>query len=75
MNLIKNRCNSSENEVTSIDGMPIFLCDCGVQLLIVPDVHAMDRAIENHLVLHKQLTGKTLKEQELTERILSVLFR
>jgi hypothetical protein len=75
MNLIKNTCNSSENEITSIEGMPIFLCDCGVKILIVPDVPAMDRAIETHLVLHEQLTGKTLKKQELTERILSALIR
>jgi hypothetical protein len=60
-------------EGTSTNKMPIFLCDCGAQILIVPDISAMNAAIGAHLVLHKQLTGKTLTEQELTEKILSIL--
>jgi hypothetical protein len=64
---------NKRSEGTSTNKMPIFVCDCGEKILIVPDISAMNAAIENHLVLHKQLTGKTLTEQELTEKILSVL--
>jgi hypothetical protein len=40
-------------------GMPIIRCVCGAQILVVPDVKALNRAIENHLVDHVKLcTGK-----------------
>jgi len=53
--------------------MPILVCDCGTEILIAPDVTAMDKAIKNHLKIHKQLTGKTLTEEQLVERILKKL--
>ena len=51
-------------------GMPVYECTCGQRILIVPDVAAVDRAIKNHLLVHKKSTGKTLSEQKLTEGIL-----
>jgi hypothetical protein len=56
-------------------GMPLFTCDCGKQILIVPDVTAMNMAINAHLALHKQLTGKVITEQKLTEMILETLLK
>lgn len=61
------------NFVASNDGMPIYSCDCGVQILIVPDIPAMNEAIKNHLAIHKELTGKTLTEESLAKRIIESL--
>ena len=53
--------------------MPIFSCVCGTKILIVPDLVAMDKAIKNHLIEHKKITGLDLTEEILTEEILKVL--
>jgi hypothetical protein len=53
--------------------MPTYLCDCGTQLLIVPDLQAMNKAIEEHLIIHKNLTGKILTEEKLTQKIIKCL--
>lgn len=50
--------------------MPVFICSSGVQILIVPDLAAMNKAIEEHLIEHKKLTGKSLSEEALAQEIL-----
>jgi hypothetical protein len=50
--------------------MVVFNCSCGVKILIVPDLAAMNKAIEEHLVEHKKLTGKSLSEEALAQEIL-----
>ena len=50
--------------------MVVFNCSCGVKILIVPDLVAMNKAIEEHLVEHKKLTGKSLSEEALAQEIL-----
>ena len=34
-------------------GMHTIRCACGFEILVLPDVKAMDRAIENHLAEHR----------------------
>jgi hypothetical protein len=53
--------------------MPVFLCDCGVQILVVPDLFAMEIAIINHLKLHEELTGVAISEEFLTKEIICLL--
>jgi hypothetical protein len=50
--------------------MPIFNCTCGVKILIVPDLPEMNKAIENHLIEHKKITGQDLSEETLAQEIL-----
>ncbi len=50
--------------------MPVFNCSCGVKILIVPDLSAMNEAIENHLVEHKRITGQILDEEIFVQEIL-----
>ncbi len=54
-------------------GMPTIRCVCGLRILIVPDLKAMNRAIKNHVAEHKQvdygLEFDSL-EEFLTEQIL-----
>ena len=53
--------------------MPVFNCQCGMKILLVPDLTEMDKAIKSHLVEHKRLTGSSLTEESLTQEILKVL--
>jgi len=53
--------------------MPIFNCICGTRLLIVPDLAEMERAIKNHIIEHKKLTGLKLSEEHFTQEILKVV--
>ncbi|HSV50096.1 MAG TPA: hypothetical protein VLH35_07240 [Candidatus Acidoferrales bacterium] len=53
--------------------MPIFTCSCGKQILIVPDMKEMNRAIEAHVAEHKRMKGQRLTEDELTDEILAAL--
>jgi hypothetical protein len=54
-------------------GMPTIRCVCGLRILIIPDLKAMNRAIKNHVDEHKQADyGIALDslEEFLTEQIL-----
>ena len=51
--------------------MPIFHCTCGNEILIVPDLVAMNKAIKNHLNQHNKVVNKFLTEENLTEEILT----
>jgi len=68
-------CNNIRFKETNLQKgkMPIFLCDCGTKILVVPDMFAMEIAIINHIKLHRQLTGATISEQSLTEKIISLI--
>lgn len=60
-----------EITITSEDCLPtkmqIFHCSCGEDILIVPDIKAMNTALKNHLTIH---TGKPITEQTLIELML-----
>ena len=55
--------------------MPTIRCICGLEILVVPDLKAMNRAIKNHVAEHKKaeygLEFDSL-EEFLTEQILMV---
>jgi hypothetical protein len=50
-------------------GMPIIKCRCGFEILVVPDLKAMNRAIKNHVAKHKKSSSEKLTTF-LTEQIL-----
>jgi hypothetical protein len=56
-------------------GMPTIRCVCGCEILVVPDLKAMNRAIKNHVAEHRDadygLVFSSL-EEFLTEQILIV---
>ncbi len=54
-------------------GMPTIRCICGMRILVVPDLKAMNRAIKNHLAEHQQADYSSVHdslESFLTEQIL-----
>jgi hypothetical protein len=63
----------SSKSVKYQKGIPTIRCVCGLRILIVPDLKAMNRAIKNHLAEHEQadygLVFDAL-EEFLTEQIL-----
>jgi hypothetical protein len=66
---------SSSKSAKYQKGIPTIRCVCGLRILIVPDLKAMNRAIKNHLAEHEQsdygLVFNSL-EEFLTEQILMV---
>ena len=55
--------------------MSVFSCSCGAEILIVPDLPTMNKAIANHLIEHKKITGQCLTEEMLTEEILTAILK
>jgi hypothetical protein len=49
--------------------MPIIKCACSFEILVVPDLKAMDLAIKNHAAKHKKACSKKLADF-LTEQVL-----
>lgn len=51
-------------------------CVCGFEILVVPDLKAMNKAIQNHIAEHKQSNddsdGLAMLEAFLTEQVLVV---
>jgi len=64
---IKNKSTKNQK------GMPTIRCVCGLRILIVPDLKAMNHAIKNHVAEHNQMDyGLEFDslEEFLTEQIL-----
>ena len=53
--------------------MPIFTCSCGTQILIVPDLKQMSKALKTHEAEHKRLTGNLITQEILAQQILKTL--
>ena len=47
--------------------MSTIRCVCGFEILVVPDLKAMDRAIKNHVANHKKAS---IVSERLTEQVL-----
>jgi hypothetical protein len=55
--------------------MCIIKCDCGTRILVVPDLKAMNHAINRHLTKHKNTQEREYIEQLLTEKILKAIIK
>jgi hypothetical protein len=53
INLIRGKVRKGKFTVYKT-GMPTIRCVCGMRILVVPDLKAMNRAIKNHEAKHKQ---------------------
>ena len=51
--------------------MPIVKCGCGFEILVVPDLKAMNRAIKNHVAEHNKSSSEKLTDF-LTEQVLTM---
>jgi len=41
------------------EGLPIISCECGAEILVVPDLQAMNRAIKTHVAEHRKKERNT----------------
>ena len=69
----KQEATNSEIQTKKTRKMPIFNCSCGIEILIIPDIHEMNKVIKNHLIEHKRTTGQQLKEEIITQTILKTI--
>ena len=69
----KQETSNSEIQPKKTRKMPIFKCSCGIEILIIPDMPEMNKAIKAHITEHKRVTGKQLKEENFTEDILKTI--
>jgi hypothetical protein len=53
--------------------MTIYTCSCGKQILIVPDVREMSKAINDHIIEHNKSKRKPLTEETLTQEIIKTI--
>lgn len=44
-------------------GLVLIACECGKQILLIPSVTAMSKAIENHAAKHESEKGRTEAER------------
>jgi hypothetical protein len=59
--------------------MPIIKCSCGTEILVVPDIKAMDRAINKHVAEHNVKAGisteKKLANKEKSDYLIRKLLK
>lgn len=55
-------------------GLPLIKCRCGTEILLIPDVESMDRAIEAHLSICP-LTYHKKNKAEIKNRLCGHLIR
>jgi hypothetical protein len=45
---------TSDAELCLKERLPLIRCDCGAEILLLPDLKAMDRAIDAHVAEHRE---------------------
>jgi hypothetical protein len=53
--------------------LPIINCECGAEILVVPDLQAMNRAIKTHADKHRKKTRNTQKKQIAPNKVIELL--
>ena len=64
--------NLSQNQI-SRPNLPTVKCKCGYEILLIPDIKAMSRAIENHLQDHEQKQTNQIKHGKEIEKLRDAL--
>jgi DNA-binding NarL/FixJ family response regulator len=74
---VKTKSSFGKNNIAN--PLPTIECSCGTQILVVPDLQAMVRAIEHHLIDHKKISvtdGKHLDSNvNIEELLIKELFK
>jgi hypothetical protein len=55
--------------------LPIIKCECGAEILVVPDLQAMNRAIKTHADKHRKKTRNTQKKRITPHKVIELLSR
>ncbi len=70
---ISNLSESISTDEFLKQNMPIITCECGADILIVPDLKAMDRAIETHSKKHGKKQGPLKRTEETSGYVRELL--
>jgi hypothetical protein len=65
-----------ENAKTDIylkERLPLIKCECGTEILVLPNLRAMNRAINNHVAKHKQRERTNKKNIVSSDKICQLL--
>ena len=54
--------------------LPIIKCECGYEILLLPDLKAMDQAVQNHLLKHKNRGTKDSNAKRIECTLISQIF-
>jgi hypothetical protein len=55
------------------EGLPIISCECGAEILVVPDLQAMNRAIQAHVAEHRKKERNTQNNAVTSGKISQLL--
>ena len=61
--------NGVKGKKQANNGLPVVRCDCGAEILMVPDVKLMGDAIETHAELHRRKLKNSVNAEIEAERI------
>ncbi|MCW4019115.1 MAG: hypothetical protein NWF00_10645 [Candidatus Bathyarchaeota archaeon] len=71
-----------KGELMAIDGywyskarLPIIKCECGAEILLVPDVSLMSHAIDDHVEKHRKLESDPDRAEAVAERVRTFLIK
>ncbi len=59
----------------SKERLPIIRCECGAEILLVPDLALMSHAIEDHIEEHKKMEPDPNKAEASAERVRLLLVK
>lgn len=54
-------------------GLPVIICSCGFEILLVPDIKVMSKAIDAHAKEHREKVKDPLASKAESERIIDYL--
>jgi len=63
----------ADKEKQGVNGLFVIKCECGAEILMLPKVKMMSKAIEEHVELHKQRLGNSEESDAETDRIRNFL--
>jgi hypothetical protein len=72
---IANRLDSQkvDSDIHLKTRLPIIKCDCGTEILLLPDLHAMNRAINTHVAEHRKKGRNAMKNAKASSNICQTL--
>jgi hypothetical protein len=68
--------SKSENATSDVhlkERLPIINCECGAEILLLPDLQAMNRAIKTHMAEHRKNERNTKKNSSASGKICQLL--
>ena len=66
---------SKVNNHSSSRRLSFLTCECGYEILILPDLKAMNEAIKKHVSEHKNKGAKAAEANRIEDELIAQLFK